>query len=204
MDQEGFYIDRTLSSLKRLVLLYGNTLGDSAFLMQKYVEALCSSIDSLRELVLDFNDIHEMYLQKAKLHFTTFDLIEVLQTVVDILSKEAHPEEIIITLPKNELAMDVTADRIRFQKAVYYFLSGILIPPNKESSASVCINKDTQLLRIIVTTPVQPEDMPVGSVRYTENLLRFYTAMELIKYQGGYMLAQVLSPYSNKYTSLDI
>lgn len=202
MPLNGLSIERKLDSLKHLVLLYGNTAEGSAYLMQRYVELLCLSIDSLHELVRDFNELRAMYAGKVELDLTTFDLMEVLVTVTELLRKDAHPEEIIVTLPDNDLPIVAVADRVRFQKAVYYFLSGLLVPSGEGGSALIGADPNNRFMRIIVTIPSQMYEAIRGEdqlIISSEKLLRFHTAKELIKHQGGTLFLSALSRHGCEY-----
>lgn len=91
---------------------------DDPFLLKKYLSQAAKSVERLVLIVKDLEMLSRLEAGEITLNYIKFDIIEVIQSVFDLLEIQAKEKNISLLLEKNYAPIFVFADKDKIQQVV--------------------------------------------------------------------------------------
>ncbi|MFH0985592.1 MAG: HAMP domain-containing sensor histidine kinase [Candidatus Omnitrophota bacterium] len=130
----------TISGFSQLLL--ESTTEPPTVKQKDFLSRIERSSTHLRELVNDVLDISKIESKKMKLTLRKIDLVKVIETALEVFSKEALTEHLSLTFSKKPLNLRITADELKIRQILYNLLSNAL-KFTHQGSVEVILEKET-------------------------------------------------------------
>ena len=167
----------------------------------RFVDKAIHNVDNLSNLISELLDVSKIQNGKLDLHITSFDLMELLHEIIDVMQHAAPNSEIILKRPT--AVIEIKADRDRIREVVQNMLDNAIkySPDGKKINVETSVKNDGVIVKVTDHGIGIPEEdiekiftrfYRVGGVAstYPGVGIGLYISSEIVRHHGGKMWAE--------------
>ncbi len=113
----------------------------------KFLERASKAVDRITTLLEDLDQITQMEVDKIQLHEARFDIVKLVQEVIDMLIPYAQEKHIELKLAKNYEPIFVLGDKAKLEQVIVNLIKNSIAYGNENGETTVRFNAlDTSIL----------------------------------------------------------